>query len=567
MKKISRRSFLKRGAGVAFGAAAGAGGFFGFGREPQGGAFDLLIRNGTVFDGSGAAGVLADVGISGAEIRAVGRLEGARAKIVIDAVGKAVSPGFIDVHDHTAVELLVNPRAESAVRQGVTTLVGGNCGGSVFPVTDRTLADDAQGLKEEYGLDLTWRDLDGFFTALGERGHALNYATLVGQGTLRAAAMGPNDRTPAAAELELMISLAARAMEQGALGLSTGLEYTPGSFATTGEIIELARAVASYGGIYATHMRDEEDNVLEAIDEALAIARGAGCRLEISHFKIGYPRNWPKLDQAIAKVEAGAREGLDVFCDRYPYIASATGLSQYFPIWAREGRTGDFIARLKDPGLQDRLRAYVAEGEASLGSWDKVLLSSVHTERNAWVEGLSVQAAAAREGKGAYEFMRDLLIAEDGRVGMVAFVMSEDNLRRILSHPLVGVASDGSAVAPYGVLGRGKPHPRLYGTFPRALGKYVREEKLMPLPEMIRKITSIPARRFGLPGRGTLAPGARADVVVFDPETIIDRATWTEPAQYPAGVEHVIVNGAVVIDKGEHTGALPGRTLRRGRNA
>jgi N-acyl-D-amino-acid deacylase len=314
-------------------------------------------------------------------------------------------------------------------------------------------------------------------------------------------------------------------------------------------------------------MRDEEDNVLEAIDEAVAIARGAGCPLQISHFKIGYPRNWPKLDRAVAKVEAARRGGVDVFCDRYPYVASATGLSLYFPMWAREGRTQDFVARLKDAALQDKLRAYVAEGEKSLGSWDKVLLSSVHTEANAWVEGKTVRQAAAEAGQGAYEFMRDLLVAEEGRVDMVAFVMSEDNLKRILGHPLVGVASDGSAVAPYGILSKGKPHPRLYGTFPRALGKYVREEKLVPLAAMIEKITSIPARRFGLEGRGRLKPGGAADIVVFDPATIIDRATWTEPAQYPAGVDLVIVNGEVVVEKGEHTGRLPGRALRRGRRS
>jgi len=565
MRKISRRRFIRDGARVAVGVAAGANGFLLAGRAPKSGEYDLLIRGGRVYDGSGEDGILADVAVSGSEIEAVGRLGGAQAKVVVDASGLAVSPGFIDVHDHTASELLVNAKAESAVRQGVTTIVGGNCGGSVFPVTELTLGEDAKGLKDEYGLDLDWRDLDGFFDRLGGQGIAINYATLVGQGTLRAASMGFNDRTPTDAELDLMKTLAARAMEQGALGLSTGLEYTPGSFASTQEIIELARVVVPFGGLYATHMRDEEDNVLEAIDEAVAIARGADCPLQISHFKIGYPRNWPKLDQAIAKVEDARRGGVDVFCDCYPYIASATGLSLFFPMWAREGQTADFIARLKDAALQDRLREALAGVEKNIGSWDKVRVSSVHTEKNAWVEGKTVLDAAARSGKGAYEFIRDLLIEEEDRVDRIAFTMSEDNLRRILAHPLVGVGSDGSAVAPYGVLGKGKPHPRLYGTFPRALGKYVREERLLPLTEMIRKITSIPAGRFGLEGRGSLRPGAAADIVVFNPATIIDRATWIEPAQYPVGVEYVVVNGAVVIEKGEHTGRLPGRTLRRGR--
>ncbi|MCJ7586803.1 MAG: D-aminoacylase [Candidatus Aminicenantes bacterium] len=569
MTTFTRREFLKGAArtAAAVGIGAGAGRRFGQARVGGGDDFDLLIRGGTVYDGLGGEGIAADLGISGSEIKSMGRLARARAEIVIDASGLAVSPGFIDVHDHTAAELLVNSRAESAVRQGVTTLISGNCGGSPFPVTELTLADDVKALKEEFGLDLTWRDLGGFFARLRERGIAVNYATLVGQGSVRTAAMGFNDKKPTSSELELMKTLTARAMEQGALGLSTGLEYTPGSFAATEEIIELARVAARHGGLYATHMRDEKDNILEAIDEAASIARDAGLPLQISHFKIGYPRNWSKLDQALAKVEAARRDGVDVFCDRYPYIAGATGLSLYFPMWAREGRTEDFIARLKDPALQDKLRTALAEVEKSLGSWDKILLSSVHTEKNVWVEGKTVREAAAQAGKDAYEFMRDLLIEEEGRVGMIAFVMCEDNLRRILAHPLVGLASDGAAVAPYGILGKGKPHPRLYGTFPRALGRYVREEKLLPLAEMIRKITSIPARRFRLEGRGVLRPGAAADIAVFDPARIIDRATWTDPAQYPLGVEYVVVNGALVVEKGEHTGRLPGRTLKRGEKA
>jgi N-acyl-D-amino-acid deacylase len=567
MTKITRRTFLRHGAGAAIGVAAGAKGLFPgvAGQTPA--ELDLLIRGGTVYDGLGGDGIAADVGVSGAVIAAVGRLKGARAKVVIDAVGLAVSPGFIDAHNHTGAELLVNPKAESAVRQGVTTIVSGNCGGSPFPVTELNAADEAKGLKDEYSLEMSWRDLAGFFGALGEQGHAVNYATLVGQGTIRAAAMGPKDRPPTSAELDLMKSLTARAMEQGAVGLSTGLEYTPGSFATTEEIIALTRIVVPFNGLYATHLRDEEDNVLEAVDEAVAIARGAGCPLQISHFKIGYPRNWPKLEPAIAKIEAAKRSGVDVFCDGYPYIASATGLDLFFPTWAREGSTGNFLARLKDAALQERLRTALAEVEQNIGSWDKVLISSVHTEKNAWVEGLSVREAAARAGKSAYEFMRDLILEEEDRVDRIAFIMSEDNLRRILAHPLVGVASDGSALAPYGILGKGRPHPRHYGTFPRALGKYVREEKLVPLPEMIKRITSIPALRFGLEGRGRIAPGAAADLVVFDPSTIIDRATWTEPAQYPAGIDTVVVNGEVVVEGGGHTGRLPGRPLRRGRKA
>jgi N-acyl-D-amino-acid deacylase len=375
--------------------------------------------------------------------------------------------------------------------------------------------------------------------------------------------MGYGNRTPSAAELERMKALVAEAIAGGALGLSSGLEYTPGSFASTEELIELCRVAASSGGVYATHMRDEETGILEAVDEALRIAKETPIRLQISHLKIGYAVNWPKFDALIDRLERARAEGVDFRCDRYPYVAWATGLDMFFPIWSREGTTEDFIVRLRDPSLQDRLRAELAVKEKELGSWDKVLISSVATEKNRPLEGMNILAAATRSGKSPYEFIRDLLVEETGRVGMITFAMSEDQLKVLLAHPLVGVGSDGSAVAPYGPLAKGKPHPRFYGTFPRVLGKYVREEKVAPLEEIVRKMTAMAAAHLGFVRRGMLKVGWAADVCVFDPERVIDKATFTEPAVYSEGIRQVVVNGEVVVDEGRHTGRLPGKVLRK----
>jgi N-acyl-D-amino-acid deacylase len=310
-------------------------------------------------------------------------------------------------------------------------------------------------------------------------------------------------------------------------------------------------------------MRDEGDQLLEALDETIGVARRTGAGLQISHFKIAYPRNWHKIDDALARIDGAVEEGIDVFCDRYPYIAGSTGFSSFnFPLWALQGTTEEFLARLKDPTMESRLRAYVDEREEKLGSWDKVLIASVATEKNRGLEGKSVQEGMQEAGKDAFEFMRDLVIEENNRVSQIIFMGHEDNLKRILAHPRVGVGCDGSALAPYGKLGLGKPHPRSYGTFPRVLGKYVREEKILPLPEMIRKMTSVPAAKFGFTARGVLKSGYLADIVIFDQERVNDQATWKEPHQYPVGIHHVIVNGQVVVEGSEHTGRLPGRILR-----
>jgi N-acyl-D-amino-acid deacylase len=560
---MDRRAFIRGAVKTAAAVSAGGTGLLLQGCAKKGKDLDILIAGGTVYDGTGAAPARADIGISGGAIREIGRIRRSRAAAVLEARGLAVSPGFIDVHDHTDTGLLVNPRAESAIRQGVTTLVSGQCGGSPFPLTDEGFEELKQELAKEYGLELDWMDIRGFLGRLERAGTALNYATFVGHGTVRAAAMGNGDRAASAEDLERMKALVADAMAGGALGLSSGLEYTPGSFGSTEELIELSRVAARSGGVYATHMRDEEAFVLEAVDEALRIARETPIRLQISHLKIGFASNWPKLGRLMDMLEKARAEGLDLRCDRYPYIASATGLSTLFPIWAREGGTEGFIARLKDPAFDARIRVHIAEQEKGYGSWDRVLISNVGSDKNRAIEGKNVLEAATEAGKAPYEFMRDLLIEEADRVGMVSFYGNEEILKTILTRPFVGVGADASAIAPYGPLGKGKPHPRNYGTFPRVLGKYVREEKIVPLEEMIRKLTAMPAAHMGLVRRGMLKVGWAADVCVFDPARIIDKATFKEPAVYPEGIDKVIVNGQVVVDRGEHTGKLPGKVLRK----
>jgi N-acyl-D-amino-acid deacylase len=524
---------------------------------------DLLIAGGTVYDGTGGSPFRGDVGIASGTIRAIGKISRSRATTVIEAEGLAVSPGFIDVHEHTDTNILVNPRAESMVRQGVTTQVSGNCGGSPFPLTDESFMRMRETLATEHGLDVSWRDIRGFFNRIEESKTALNYATFVGHGTIRAAAMGFGDRAASAAELERMKTFVAESMAGGALGLSSGLEYTPGAFAATEELIELCRVAARSGGVYATHVRNENDGILEAVDEAFRIARESPIRLQVSHLKICYAENWPKFAELMRKLERARTAGIDFRCDRYPYIAWSTSLSASFPLWAREGTTEDFMGRLRDPSLDGRLRSHLAVKERRLGSWDKVLIDSVATDKNRPFEGMNILEAATKAGKAPYDFMRDLLIEEMGRVHQITFGMSEDHLKVILAHPLIGVGSDGQALAPYGSLSKGKPHPRSYGTFPRVLGKYVREEKVAPLQEIIRKMTSMPAAHLGFVRRGMLKVGWAADVCIFDPARIIDKATFSEPAIYSDGISKVIVNGEVVVDEGQHTGRLPGKALRK----
>lgn len=557
-KSMKRRAFIKKTAGLSLfspyilvdGCSA---------RKD----YDLLIKDGTVYDGLGNPGVRADLAIKGERIVLISpAIEEKKAVNVVEAEGLAVAPGFIDPHTHTDIQLLVNPKAESKIRQGVTTEIGGNCGSSYFPLSDVRYEEIKEYFDLEYGFELTWRNVNGFFSCLENEGHAVNYATLLGQGSLRSAVMGPNDRPPEDDELQRMKQLVGENMKAGVVGLSTGLIYTPGCFAKTDEIVELCRTIEKNSGVYATHIRGEGDTVMESVDEALAIARQSGVSLQISHLKAIYQRNWSKTDAILSKIEAADNEGVNVLSDRYPYCASSLGMDSFFPIWAREGSSDDFLARLKNPSNDVQLREHIKEQENMIGTWKNILISGVYTDKNKYLEGKNIFEAAAGIQKTPFDFMRDLLIEEENHVAVVKFAMSEDNLERVLAHPLVVVGSDGNSIAPYGVLSKGKPHPRSYGTFPRVLGKYVREKRILTLPDALNKMTSMVAEKFGLTGRGRLTEGSFADIVVFNPDTVIDRATFQEPHAYPVGIDYVFVNGRSVINGGEHSGELPGKILK-----
>lgn len=558
-KNLKRREFLKT-AGEA--ALSAAGLILLPGRRRSTVEFDLLIQEAVIIDGNGRQPFLADVGIKGNYIKSIGKIENKKAQQIIKAQGWHLAPGFIDVHNHTDVQLLVCPTADSLVRQGITTIIGGNCGSSRFPLTQEMLEEENEYLREEFGIEVDWQDLTGFFHRLKQRGLAVNFATLVGQGTIRAAVVGYKDRKPTPEEMSEMKSLVVEAMNKGAVGLSTGLEYAPGSFASTEELIELVKAIKNFRGIYATHMRDEEDGVLEALDEAISIAERAGVSLEISHLKLGYPRNWAKIDDLLLKIDQASARGVRIAADVYPYTAFATGMSIFFPLWVREGKKEDFLGRLQNPELQPKLKAAIKESEKNVGTWDKVLISSVRTEKNRQLEGLSIEQAAKLQKKEVFTFIRDLLLEEEGQVSIVCFAMSEDNLKRILKHPLTSLCTDGELASTSGVLAKGKPHPRYYGSFPRAIAEYVRKEQVLPLEQMVRKMTSFPAEKFGLVRRGKIKEGYFADLVLFDFNRIQDKATWSSPHQYPDGLLYVIVNGQVVVDRGETTGLLPGKILK-----
>jgi len=555
-KRISRREFIQSSAKVGlFMGFAGSGILKGGSDE----IFDVVIKNGTLVDGIRNETYKADIGIIGEYIKQIGNLQNAMGKTIIDATGRVVSPGFIDIHTHTDIEILINRKAESKIRQGVTTELAGNCASSAFPMK-HPLPDYEKRLAEKANLTIDWTNLRGFHAAIEKNGTAINHATLIGQGTLRGYVMGDDQREPTAKEMEQMKKLVAEAMEQGAFGLSTGLEYTPSGFAETQELIELCKIVANYGGFYATHIRSEDKAVLEAVGEAIHIAETAGLPLQIAHFKAVGKTNWWKLPKMIDLVERAAERGLKVTADRYPYIAYSTGLTILYPQWALDGGLEQLILRLKDEKTRQSMKADTMKKVRGYG-WDKIVISNLHKKYNQWLIGKSIGEAAASKNVDPYEFMCDLIVDEEFNVSHIGFGMNEETTEMVLKHPLVMLGSDGSSLAPYGPLSEGKPHPRNYGTFPRFLGYYVRERNLLTLPEAIKKVTSKPAAKLGLKERGVLKQGKFADIVIFDPKTIADKATFIEPHQYPVGIDYVVVNGTTVIDHGKHTEKLPGKVL------
>lgn len=529
--------------------------------------YDVLIRGGTIYDGSGSPPVRGDVAVQGDRVAAVGALGRASARLEIDAGGLAVAPGFINMLSWANVSLLVDGRSQSDLRQGVTLEVLGE-GWSMGPLNPAMKANmvERQG---DLRYDVPWNTLGEYLAHLERRGVSTNVASFVGATTVRIHVLGYEDRPPTSGELLRMQALVRQAMEEGAMGLSSALIYAPACYSTDDELAALARVVGKRGGLYISHIRNEGGRLLESIDGLIAIARRAGVAAEIYHLKASGRDNWGLMDGAIARIEAARAAGLPLTADMYTYPASSTGLDATMPPWVQEGGHRAWVERLKDPAIRERLKVEMVtptdEWESTFqatGSAENILLVGFKSEALKPLIGQTLAAVAAQRGKSPEETAMDLVIEDDSDVGCVYFTMSEDNVRKQIALPWVSFGSDGASLAAEGAFLKSNTHPRAYGNFARLLGKYVREEGVIPLEEAVRRLTSLPAANLKLEKRGRLLPGYHADVAVFDPATIRDRATFQEPHRYAEGMVHVLVNGVQVLKDGEHTGAAPGRAVR-----
>jgi len=525
---------------------------------------ETLIRNGTIVDGTGKPAFRSDVAVAGGRITMVAQNVEQEAARVIDAQGLHIAPGFIDPHTHSDYPLLVDPNAQSKIRQGVTTEVVGNCGFSPAPLRGAAIKE-MSAKAEVLGLDVTWRSMGEYLERLRQPGTALNVVPLVGHNTVRGAVIGYDSVQPTPEQQAEMEKVVEEAMEQGARGLSTGLYYPPGYYARTEEVIGLAGAAARHGGIYATHIRSESDLALQAVSEAIEIGEKAGIRVEIAHLKLAGYRNWGDIDNLVALLDDAQARGLPIGCDQYPYFASSTWLGAMLPYWAQAGGAKAMAERLRDPGFRQQMQQDWQEDRAGWENrggqrdWSGVRISVCPNCPESL--GKSIAEIAEEQGKDPLDTAFDLIVVSEGLASAVWFTQAEENVQTLMRHPLVIVGSDGSSFQPEGVLGQRRVHPRNYGTFPRVLGRYVREERVLSLEEAVKKMTSVAAERFGLAGRGVVREGAHADLVLFDAERVADRATFADPHEYPEGIPTVLVNGTIVIDGGQHTGALPGRVL------
>ena len=531
--------------------------------------FDLLIAGGRLVDGTGAPWVRADVGITGDHIEAIGALRREDARAVIDATDMVVAPGFIDMLGQSEFALLVDSRAASKIYQGVTTEITGE-GSSIAPLTD-AMAEDARPEYEHFGLSLDFRTLAEYFRRVETRARpALNIGTFVGAGGVRAYVMGLEDRPATAADVQKMRDLVDRAMREGALGVSTSLQYVPGRFASTDELVALAEVAAARGGIYITHQRSESAAIDASLDEVFTIAERARIPAEIWHLKVAYRPNWGRMPAVLRRIEDARARGLDVTADIYPYTRASNGLDACLPLWVREGGIEPMLARLRDPAERDRIKREMDDPNATAwenqwhgaGGGDGVMLASVLNAELRPFEGLTLTEIGRRMGKDPRDALMDLVIEDRGQSDCILAIMDEQDVRAALVDPLVAIGTDSAAKAEDGPLAESKSHPRGWGSFPRILGHYVRDQRLMPLEEAVRKMTSRPAARVGLHDRGIIRRGFKADVTVFDPATIRDVATFDDPNHYSVGVRHVIVNGRPVLTDGQLTSERAGLVLR-----
>jgi N-acyl-D-amino-acid deacylase len=529
--------------------------------------FDVVIRGGTVYDGSGAEGRRADIGIVGDKIGAIGDLSKAKVHRTIDASGLAVAPGFINMLSWSTDSLIVDGKSQSELRQGITTQIFGE-GFSMGPLNDK-LRKYLESQQTDFKFEIPWTTLAEYLAYLEKRGISQNVASYVGATTLRTYVIGFDKREPTPAELDTMRELVRKEMEAGALGIGSALIYAPGNYASTEELIELCKVAAKYKGKYISHMRSEADALLEAVDELIRISREAGLPAEIYHLKAAGKANWPKMDQVIAKVEAARKEGLKVSANMYTYTAGGTSLDACVPPWAHDGGDEKLVERIKDPETRAKIAAQMREpgkGWENLclltGGPENVLLAEFAPEAMRPLQGKTLADVSKMRGKDWVDTALDLVVESNVGVGALFFLISEDNIKKEIALPWVAFGSDAGSEAPEGVFLKSKPHPRAYGTFARVLGKYVRDEKAVTLPAAIRKLSSLPATNLGLDRRGFLKPGMYADVVVFDPATIADKATYENPQQYAVGVKQVFVNGVHVLKDGEPTGTPAGRALK-----
>lgn len=524
---------------------------------------DWRIRRARILDGTGTPWFRGDVGIRSGRIVAVGDLRGAAATREVDAGDRCLAPGFIDAHTHSDFSLPTFPRGESRISQGVTTEVGGNCGFSPFPVdTDRLdlLRDSSSFIAAN--LSWEWRSAADFFRHLESKPLSLNFVPLVAHGAVRVAVMGFDRRPPAAEEMERMKALVAEAMEAGAAGISSGLAYAPGIFSATEEVVELCRVVARYGGIYTTHMRNQDAGLLESVEEALRVGREAGVPVQISHHKAMGEAYWGRVRDSLARVDEARQNGQDVTLDVYPYTAISTTFTRFLPEWTLEGGVGALLDRLRTPNLRAQI---VQEASADQSvKWGNVLVAAVRKPEHRRFEGMSLAELGEARGATPLEAGLDLVLTDGAPFPIVRFILAEDDVEYVMRHPAVMIGSDGYSMSP--ALGS-KPHPRSYGTFTRVLGQYVREKKVLSLEEAVRKMTSFPAARFGLWDRGLIRPGQVADLVLFNPSSIRDAATFSDPHQYSVGIEWVMVGGHMVWQEGKDTGAVAGQVLRARRAA